>query len=167
MAKVKETETAKVKETETAKVKGAQTENVDALDTYKQNALRTVDEMAKYQPQYAESISNLQQEYLQITRETITMTFAVQKSWYASVRNPYMPATLPYAEQFKKQSDEATSQAFQVFGTANKLVLDSFNVTRENIKLYTKTCEAMYEYNANLAKTWSDYFTSTQRQYSK
>ena len=123
--------------------------------------------MAKYQPQYAESISNLQQEYLQITRETITMTFAIQKSWYASVRNPYMPATLPYAEQFKKQSDEAASQAFQVFGTANKLAIDSLNVTRENIKLYSKTWETMNEYNASLAKTWSDYFTSTQRQYSK
>ena len=95
------------------------------------------------------------------------MTFAIQKSWYANARNPYMPATVPYVEQFKKQSDEATSQTFQVFGSANKLVLDSLKITKENIKLYTKACETMNEYNANLAKTWADYFTSTQRQYSK
>ena len=166
MSKVKETEAAKVKETN-AKVKETATENIDVLDSYKNNALRTVDEMSKYQPQYAQSISNLQQEYLQITKETITITFAIQKSWYASMRNPYMSVTVPYAEQFKKQSDEATSQAFQVFGTANKLALDSIKITKENIKLYTKTYETMNEYNANLAKSWADYFNSTQRQYSK
>ena len=120
-----------------------------------------------YQPQYAELISNLQQEYLQVTKETITMTFTIQKSWYRNARNPYMPASAPYAEQFKKQSDEATAQAFQVFGTANKLAIDSLNVTRENIKLYSKTSETMNEYNANLANTWSDFFASAQRQYSK
>ena len=95
------------------------------------------------------------------------MTFAIQKSGYANVRNPYMPATVPYAKQFEKQADEATPQAFQVFGTANKLALDSIKITNENFKLYTKACETMNEYNANLAKTWADYFTSIQRQYSK
>ena len=142
-------------------------ENANALDAYKQNMLRSVDEVSKYQPQYAQSISNLQQEYLQITRETITMTFTIQKSWYANVRSPNMPSTIPYAEQFKKQSDEATSQAFQVFATANKLAIDSLNVARENIKLYGKIWETINEYNANLANTWTEFFTSAQRQYSK
>ena len=158
---------AKVKESETAKVKESERERLDDLGACQQNMLRTVDEISKYEPQYVQSISILQQESLQITKETITMTFAIQKSWYANARNPYMPATVPYAEQFKKQSDEATSQALKVFGTANKLALESINITRENIKLYTKTCETMSEYNKNLVKTWSDYFTSIQRQYSK
>ena len=140
----------------------------EVLDTYKQNVVRTIDEISKYQPQYAQSISNLQQEYLQITRETITRTFAIQKSWYGNARNPYFPTVpSPYAEQFKKQSDEVTSQASQVFGTANQLAIESLNAARENIKLYGKTCDTMNDYNANLANTWSNYFTSAQKQYSK
>ena len=58
------------------------TENVEMLDSCKQNMLRTIDEISKYQPQYAQSISNLQQEYLQATKEAVNRTFAIQKSWY-------------------------------------------------------------------------------------
>ena len=42
----------------TEKSKENTTENTEVLDTYKQNLLRTVDEISKYQPQYAQSISN-------------------------------------------------------------------------------------------------------------
>jgi hypothetical protein len=151
----------------TEKSRETATENIEILDAYKQNMLRTVDEMSKYQPQYAQSISNLQQEYLQVTKETINRTFAIQKSWYGNARNPYFPATVPYAEQYKKQSDQVTSQAFHVFGTANQLAIESLNAARENVKLYGKTCETINEYNANLANTWSNFYTSAQKQYSK
>jgi hypothetical protein len=151
----------------TEKARETATENVEILDSCKQNMLRTIDEISKYQPQYAQSISNLQQEYLQVTKETVNRTFAIQKSWYGNARNSYIPATVPYAEQFKKQSDEVTSQAFHVFGTANQLAIESLNAARENIKLYGKTYETMNEYNANLANTWSNFYTSAQKQYSK
>ena len=151
----------------TEKTRETATENAEILDSCKQNMLRTIDEISKYQPQYAQSISNLQQEYLQATKEAVNRTFAVQKSWYGNSRNPYLPATVPYAEQFKKQSDEVTSQAFHVFGTANQLAIENLNAARENIKLYGKTWETMNEYNANLANTWSNFYTSAQKQYSK
>lgn len=151
----------------TEKTRETATENVEILDNCKQNMLRTIDEISKYQPQYAQSISNLQQEYLQVTKEAVNRTFAIQKSWYGNARNPYTPAAVPYAEQFKKQSDEVTSQAFHVFGTANQLAIESLNAARENIKLYGKTYETMNEYNANLANTWSNFYTSAQKQYSK
>ncbi len=107
----------------TEKTRETATENVEILDNCKQNMLRTIDEISKYQPQYAQSISNLQQEYLQVTKEAVNRTFAIQKSWYGNARNPYTPATVPYAEQFKKQSDEVTSQVFLVFGTDNHFAI--------------------------------------------
>ena len=150
-----------------SKSKETATENVEVLDTCRQNMVRTIDEMSKYQPQYAQSISNLQQEYFQATKETINRSFAIQKSWYASTKTPFAPATVPYAEQFKRQSDEVTAQAFHVFGTANQLAIESLNAAGENIKLYSKTFVTMNEYNENLANTWSNYFASAQKQYSK
>ena len=143
-------------------------ENAELLDTCKQNMLRTVDEIAKYQPQYAQSISNLQQDYLQVTKETINRTFAIQKTWYRNTaRNSFTPMEGPYSEQYRKQSDEATAQAFHVFDTSNQLAIDSLNASRENIKLYSKTVETVTEYNANLANTWSNFYTSAQKQYVK
>ena len=152
----------------TEKSRETATENVEMLDTCKQNMLRTIDEISKYQPQYAQSISNLQQDYLQVTKESINRTFAIQKSWYKNTaRNTFTPVASPYAEQYRKQSDEATSQAFHVFDTANRLAIDSLNASRENIKLYSKTVETVTEYNANMANTWSNFFTSAQKQYVK
>ena len=143
-------------------------ENAELLDTCKQNMLRTVDEIAKYQPQYAQSISNLQQDYLQVTKESINRAFAIQKSWYRNTaRNSFTPMEGPYSEQYRKQSNEATSQAFHVFDAANQLAIDSLNASRENIKLYSKTVETVTEYNANLANTWSNFYTSAQKQYAK
>jgi hypothetical protein len=152
----------------TEKSRETATENVEMLDTCKQNMLRTIDEISKYQPQYAQSISNLQQDYLQVTKESINRTFAIQKSWYRNTaKNSFTPIASPYAEQYRKQSDEATSQAFHVFDTANRLAIDSLNASRENIKLYSKTVETVTEYNANMANTWSNFFTSAQKQYVK
>jgi hypothetical protein len=152
----------------TEKSRETATENVEMLDTCKQNMLRTIDEISKYQPQYAQSISNLQQDYLQVTKESINRTFAIQKSWYRNTaKNSFTPIASPYAEQYRKQSDEATSQAFHVFDTANRLAIDSLNASRENMKLYSKTVETVTEYNANMANTWSNFFTSAQKQYVK
>ena len=152
----------------TEKSRETATENVEMLDTCKQNMLRVVDEISKYQPQYAQSISNLQQDCLQVTKESINRTFAIQKSWYRNTaKNSFTPIAAPYAEQYRKQSDEATSQAFHVFDTANQLAIDSLNASRENIKLYSKTVETVTEYNANMANTWSNFYTSAQKQYVK
>jgi hypothetical protein len=152
----------------TEKSRETATENVEVLDTYKQNMLRTIDEISKYQPQYAQSISNLQQDYLQVTKESINRTFAIQKSWYRNTaRNSFTPIAGPYAEQYRKQSDEATSQAFHVFDTANQLAIDILNSARENIKLYGKTFDTVTDFNANLVNTWSNFFTAAQKQYVK
>jgi hypothetical protein len=152
----------------TEKSKETANENVEMLDIYRQNMLRTIDEISKYQPQYAQSFSNLQQDYLQVTKESINRAFAIQKSWYRNTaRNSFTPTASPYAEQYRKQSDEATSQAFHVFDTANRLAIDSLNASRENVKLYSKTVETVTEYNANMVDTWSNFYTSAQKQYSK
>ena len=152
----------------TEKSKENVAENTELLDTCKQTMLRTIDEISKYQPQYAQSISNLQQDYLQVTKETINRTFAIQKTWYRNTaRNSFTPMEGPYSEQYRKQSNEATSQAFHVFDAANQLAIDSLNASRENIKLYSKTVETVTEYNANLANTWSNFYTSAQKQYVK
>jgi anaerobic ribonucleoside-triphosphate reductase len=144
------------------------TENVEILDTYKQNMLRTIDEISKYQPQYAQSISNIQQDYLQVTKELVNRMAAFQKSWYGNnARNSFSPIAAPYAEQYRKQSNEITSQAFHVFDTANQLAIDILNSIRENIKLLGKTFDTVTEYNENLADTWSNFYTSAQKQYSK
>lgn len=145
----------------------AKTQNA-LFDSCKENMIRTIDEISKYQPQYTESVSNLQQDCLQVTKDLINRAFATQKTWYSNnAKNPFSTITTQYAEQYRKQSNEVTSQAFNVFDNANQLTLNMLNSARENIKSYGKSLDAVTEFNANLTDTWSNLFTSAQEQYSK
>src|SRR6476646_4401322 len=161
------TDTNKNKETSTI----AQ-DSSEIFDTYKQGVLKVTEEVSKFQPQYAQSISNLQQEYLQLTKEFVNKVFAAQRNWagsnVTSTNNTTFPSSpyatyAPYAEQFRRQSNEITAQALSVFDTSNQLAINAINAARENVKLYGKAMDAVSEFNNNVANAWSSFFTSAQR----
>ena len=163
------TDTNKAKETTTTTSTIAQ-DSSEIFDSYKQGVLKVTEEVSKFQPQYAQSISNLQQEYIQLTKEFVNKVFAAQRNWAGSSNVTSTSTTFPtstyapYAEQFRRQSNEITAQALSVFDTSNQLAINAINAARENVKLYGKAMEAVTEFNNNVANAWSSYFTSAQRQ---
>ncbi len=141
----------------------------EMFDAYKHGVLKVTEEVSKFQPQYAQSISNLQQEYIQMTKEFVNKAFAAQRNWagsnVTSTSTTFPTSTYaPYAEQFRRQSNEITAQALSVFDTSNQLAINAKNAARENVKLYGKAIDAVTEFNNNVANAWSSFFTSTQRQ---
>ena len=46
--------------------------------------LKITERISKFQPKYAESISNLQQEYIQLMKQIVDNVFAVQREWAGS-----------------------------------------------------------------------------------
>ena len=141
----------------------------EIFDTYKKGILKITEELSKFQPQYAQSISKLQEEYLQLTKEFVDRLFAVQRNWVGgnvtSTRTLFPSWTYtPYAEQFKRQTDEISAQALSVFDTSNQLALNALTAARENLKLYGKAIDAITEYNNNIANAWSTFYSSAQRQ---
>ena len=131
--------------------------------------LKITEALSKFQPQYAQSISKLQEEYLQLTKEFVNKFFAAQRNWIGSnitSTNTTFPTLTytPYAEQFKRQSNEITAQALKVFDTSNQLAISALNASRENMKLYRWAMESMMAYNNNMANAWSVFLTPAQRQ---
>ena len=55
----------------------------DVYDTVKENLVRAVDEMAKAQPQFSQSLSNLQIDYIQTTKNIIHNAVSTQKQFIA------------------------------------------------------------------------------------
>ena len=164
------TDTSKAKETTTTTSTIAQ-DSSEIFDTYKQGVLKVTEEVSKFQPQYAQSISNLQQEYIQLTKEFVNKVFAAQRNWASSnnvtsTNNTTFPTSTyaPYAEQFRRQSNEITAQALSVFDTSNQLAINAINAARENVKLYGKAMDAVTEFNNNVANAWSSFYSSAQRQ---
>ncbi len=161
------TDTNKTKETTTTTSTIAQ-DSSEIFDTYKQGVLKVTEEVSKFQPQYAQSISNLQQEYIQLTKEFVNKVFAAQRNWagsnITSTSTTFPTSTYaPYAEQFRRQSNEITAQALSVFDTSNQLAINAINAARENVKLYGKAIDAVTEFNNNVAHAWSSFFSTEQR----
>ena len=104
---------------------------------------------------------------MQLSKEFVDNVFAAQRNWIGgniTSRGTTFPSWTPYAEQFRTQSSEITSQASSVFDTSNQLAMNAVNMARENLKLFGKAMEAMMEFNNNVANAWSSFFTSAQRQ---
>jgi hypothetical protein len=161
------TDTNKAKETTTTTSTIAQ-DSSEIFDTYKQGVLKVTEEVSKFQPQYAQSISNLQQEYIQLTKEFVNKVFAAQRNWagsnVTSTSTTFPTSTYaPYADQFRRQSNEITAQALSVFDTSNQLAINTINAARENVKLYGKALDAVTEFNNNVAHAWSSFFSTEQR----
>ena len=83
---------------------------------------------------------NLQQEYIQLIKQFVDKVFAAQRNWAGSnvtSTNTTFPTSTyaPYAEQFRRQSNEITAQALSVFNTSNQLAINALNATRKNVKL--------------------------------
>jgi hypothetical protein len=159
--------TNKAKETTTTTSTIAQ-DSSEIFDTYKQGVLKVTEEVSKFQPQYAQSISNLQQEYIQLTKEFVNKVFAAQRNWagsnVTSTSTTFPTSTYaPYADQFRRQSNEITAQALSVFDTSNQLAINAINAARENVKLYGKAIDAVTEFNNNVAHAWSSFFSTEQR----
>ena len=136
---------------------------VDVYDTTRDNLIRTVDEFAKAQPQYSQSISNLQLDYIQTTKNMIQTAFSAQKQ-FANILN--VPS-VPYGEVFTRQSNEVTNNAIRSVGINNQMTINAMDAARENLKIYNRTVDTLTDFSTNIAKAWTTFFAQQQQQFTR
>jgi len=142
------------------------TDAQDIYDTMKQNYIKTIDEMAKMQPQCSQSISNLQLDYIQTIKNLVQSTISSQKQ-IAENANWNMATTAPYTEQFTRQSNEMTNNAIRAVNINNQLTINTLDAARDNLKIYDRTIDSLTEFNTNVAKAWASFFSVQQQQFFK
>lgn len=133
---------------------------VRVIDSVQDNVLRVTDEAAKAHPQFAQSITNLQLDYIQTVKSTIQTGFANQKQILSALNMPQVPQV---SEQVAKQSTELTENATRSIGIFNQLSLNALDAARENLKIYNRTVDAVTDFNNNLVKTWTSYWSAQQQ----
>jgi len=132
-------------------------------DTVKENLIRAVDEMAKFQPQLSQSLSNLQIDYIQTTKNVIQNAVSAQKQLAANMNIPSV-AVPPYSDQFAKQTNEITNNTMRTVGINNQLVINAIDAARENLRIYNRTVDAITDFSSNAAKAWRSLFSTQQQQ---
>lgn len=134
----------------------------EVIDAVRDNTLRIVDEVAKTQPQFAQSLSNLQLDYIQTAKSTIQTAFANQKQFASTLNLPHFPQV---SEQIAKQSTEVTNNVIRSVGIWNQLELNALDAARENVKIYNRAVDGVTDFNNNLVKAWTSYWSAQQQQF--
>lgn len=136
-------------------------------ETVRESFIRAIDEVAKAQPQYSQSISNLQLDYIQTVKNVVHTTFAVQKQFVGETWNTF-PSSSVMSDQMARQTSDFTNNAIKALDINNQLTINAIDAARENLKVYNRTVDTITEYNTNIAKAWNTYynvFQQQQRQY--
>src|SRR3989449_8345313 len=95
------------------------TEATNLYNTVRQNYIKILDEFTKAQPQYTQSVSNLQLDYIAATKNTIQNMVSAQKMLASNGNVPMV--TPPYTDEFVKQSNEITENIIRAVRINNQL----------------------------------------------
>jgi hypothetical protein len=140
------------------------TGSTEIYDSVRDNVIKVIDENMKAQPQYVQSISDLQLDSVQTMKNSIHTVFAVSKQLAGNL-NIVVPDI--YTEQVVKQANDFTSNVIRTVGTNNQLAINALDAARENVKIYSRTVDAITEFNTNVVKAWSSWYSAQQQQVFK
>jgi hypothetical protein len=141
----------------------------DMYNILNENFTRALNEIAKFQPQYLQSISNLQLDFIETTKNTIQNIISAQKQM-ASNNNSINrfwnipPLLLPmlYVEQFARQLNEFTNNTIRVSNLNNQFTITILDAIRENLNIYNRATDELSKYNTNMVKAWNSFFAAKQ-----
>lgn len=76
-----------------------------------------------------------------------------------------MNITVPgiYTEQVLKQANDFTSNLIRTVGTNNQLAINALDAARENVKIYSRTVDAITEFSTNAVKAWISLYSAQQQ----
>jgi hypothetical protein len=141
-------------------------QNNNIRDMLNESYTKVVSEMTKFQPQYLQSLSNLQLDYMETIRNMReNLTFMENQVPYSNKNNNKNNANwnipLLYAEQVaKNQLDDFTTNISRILTINNQLTLTAMDAARENLNICNKVMNALVEFNSNITKTWNSFYTN-------
>jgi hypothetical protein len=146
--------------------------NSDRPDMYNilnENFTRALNEIAKFQPQYLQSISNLQLDFIQTTKNTIQNIISAQKQMASNSNSsnrfwniPPLSLPIPYIEQYARQLNEFTNNTIRVSNLNNQFTITILDAIRENLNIYNRATDELSRYNTNMVKAWNSFFAVKQ-----
>ena len=139
------------------------TEVTNLCDTATQNCIRILDELTKAQPQYTQSVSNLQLDYVAAAKNTIQNIGSVQRMFASNVNFPIV--TPQYTDEFVKRSNEITDNIVRALRINNQLTVNAINAAAENFRTFNRTIDSVTESSSRAAKAWNSFVTTQQQQF--
>ncbi len=130
------------------------TSNKDIFAVYQQNVDKYFNGIKQSVPRYHQSVTNVQQEYLDAVENVINSTIALQKDFATKAG---VTTNVPSASL--KVIRDTTEEVVKAYDVQNKVALAAIDSAQQNIKTFNENAKAFADLNKNIAQSWISTFT--------
>ena len=127
----------------------------DVFSVYQQNVDKLFNGIRQSVPQYHQSITNVQQEYLQAYENVVDSTITLQKEY---VKKAGIATNIP--EATLKVIHDTTEEFVKAASIENQVVLATIDATQQNIKTFNDNAKSFANLNRNILQSWISAFTT-------
>ncbi len=125
----------------------------DFFSVYQQGFDKLFNTVKQSVPQYHQSVTNVQQEYLQACENFVNFSVTLQKDF---ARKSGVGTAVPDAATriVRDFSDELVKAS----GIQNQMVLAAIDATQQNIKTFNDNAKSFADLNRNILRSWISTF---------
>ena len=127
----------------------------DIFSIYQENIDKMFNGVRQSVPKYHQSITNVQQEYLQAFENMIDSSITLQKEFVVKAG---IVSDVPSASL--KVIDDTTEEFVKASSIQNQVLLASIDATQQNIKTFNDNAKSFVELNKNILQSWISVFTA-------
>ena len=130
------------------------TSSKDAYGVAQQNVDKFFDGIKQQVPRYHQSVTNVQQEYLDAFENIINSSITLQKEF---ARKAGVTTNVP--EAALKAIKDTTEEVVKATSIQNQIALAAIDATQQNIKTFNDNAKAFADLNKNILQSWISAFT--------
>lgn len=129
----------------------------DIFALYIQNVDKFFNGIEKTIPSYHQSITDLQQEWLQAFENNIKSVISLQQEF---ANKSGINTTVP--EAALKAIRDTNEEAVKSYSVQNQVFLAALDATKQNVKTFNDNAKSFADMNKNIIRYWISAFTSTR-----
>ena len=127
----------------------------DVFSVYQENVEKMFTGIKQSVPQYHQSVTNVQQEYLQAFENVVDSTITLQKEY---VKKAGIATNIP--EATLKMIHDTTEECVKATSIQNQIALATIDATQQNIKTFNDNAKSFVDLNRNILQSWISAFTT-------
>ncbi len=127
----------------------------DVFSVYHTNVDKCFNGIKQSVPQYHQSITNVQQEYLQACENIVDSTITLQKEY---AKKAGIATNIP--EVTLKIIHDTTDEFVKTASIQNQVALATIDATQQNIKTFNDNAKSFADLNRNILQSWISAFTT-------
>lgn len=127
----------------------------DVFSVYQENVDKLFNGIKQSVPQYHQSITNVQQEYLQAYENIVDSTITLQKEY---AKKTGVATNIP--EATLKVIRDTTEEFVKAASIHNQVALATIDATQQNIKTFNDNAKSFADLSRNILQSWITAFTT-------